>query len=143
MSSFETDLITQASQEQVVHACRYALGDMQVVIKQDNGISFLASEKLKMLGFTNPAKIEVRIQQVAGGQKILVKTSNAGFGPIQGSHVAGVAETFLSIFQYKLNESKSEAPKSGVADELMKLAKLKEQGLLSDDEFAAAKAKLL
>jgi len=35
------------------------------------------------------------------------------------------------------------ADSSSLADELQKLATLKEQGILSDDEFAAAKNKLL
>jgi len=35
------------------------------------------------------------------------------------------------------------AASSNIADEIQRLAALKEQGILSDDEFAAAKAKLL
>lgn len=37
----------------------------------------------------------------------------------------------------------SQAPAAGMLDQLKELAALKEQGLLSDDEFTAAKAKLL
>lgn len=37
----------------------------------------------------------------------------------------------------------SSAPSGGLADELAKLAALRDQGVLTDDEFAAQKAKLL
>ena len=143
MSSFKTERIFKATQEKVIHACRYALNELQLAIKQDKGTSFTANEKLKMLGFANPAKIEVDVKADTQGQKILVRTSNLGFGPIQGGHVKGVAETFLSKLMLKLEESASEAGTKGIADELQKLAALKEQGLLSDEEFTAAKAKLL
>jgi len=143
MSSFKTERIFKATQEKAIHACRYALNDLQLAIKYDKGTSFTANEKLKILGFANPAKIEVDIKADTQGQKILVRTSNLGFGPIQGGHVKGVAETFLSKFKFKLEESASEVGTKGIADELQKLAALKEQGLLSDEEFTAAKAKLL
>ena len=143
MSSFKSELTTKASQEKAVQACRYALKEMQLVIKKDDGAKFIANEKLRMLGFANPAKIEVDIQSANDTLRINVKASNIGLGPIQGSHVKGVAETFLSQVQLKLSEStKGESPKS-VADEIAKLAALKEQGLLSEEEYSMAKARLL
>jgi hypothetical protein len=44
--------------------------------------------------------------------------------------------------QYQQPPAPPAAP-ANVADEIQRLASLKEQGILSDDEFAAAKAKLL
>ena len=143
MSSFKSELTTKASQEKAVQACRYALKEMQLVIKKDDGAKFIANEKLRMLGFANPAKIEVDIQSANDTLRINVKASNIGLGPIQGGHVKGVADTFLSQVQLKLSEStKGESPKS-VADEIAKLAALKEQGLLSEEEYSMAKARLL
>jgi len=142
MSSFNTERTFKTTQEKASQACRYSLNEMQLAIKHDNGTSFTANEKFKMLGFVYPAKIEVETKSDAQGLKVLVRTSNLGFGPIQGGHVKGVAETFLSKLQFKLEESTSEAGITGIADELQKLAALKEQGILSDEEFAAAKAKL-
>lgn len=143
MSSFNTEQIFKATQEEAIRACRYCLNEMQLAIKQDNGTSFTANEKLKLLGFANPAKIEVDVKDDVLGQKILVRSSNLGFGPIQGGHVKGVAGTFLSKLQFKLEESTLEAGAKGIAEELQKLAALKEQGALTDEEFTAAKAKLL
>lgn len=45
--------------------------------------------------------------------------------------------------QYTPAPSPSQAPRSTTADELLKLASLKEKGLLTDEEFAAQKAKVL
>ena len=47
--------------------------------------------------------------------------------------------------QYQQPAPPAAAPAGGsnIADEIQRLASLKEQGILSDDEFAAAKAKLL
>lgn len=143
MSSFKSEVTTKAGQEKAVQVCRYALNEMQLVIKKDDGVKFIANEKLRMLGFANPAKIEVDIQPVNDTSRINVKTSNIGLGPIQGGHVKGVAETFLSQVQLKLSESiKGESQKS-VVDEIAKLAALKEQGLLSEEEYSMAKARLL
>ena len=47
-----------------------------------------------------------------------------------------------SLIANRMNASSSSSSVD-VADELAKLAKLKEQGILSDEEFAKAKAKLL
>lgn len=143
MSTFKTELIVQESQDKASQACRFSLSEMQLAIKQDDGLVFTANEKVKLLGFANPAKIEVKIQPDSRGQCISVCTSNVGFGPFQGDHVKGVAETFLSKLQLKLSESTQLGGTAGIADELQKLASLKQQGILTEDEFAAAKAKLI
>lgn len=143
MSSFKTELSVQATQGKASEACRYALSEMQLAIKHDDGLSFTANEKVKLLGFANPAKIEVKIQPGSDVLTIFVYTSNLGLGPFQGDHVRGVAETFLSKFQLKLGESTQAGGPSGISDELQKLASLKEQGILTEAEFIAAKARLI
>ena len=45
--------------------------------------------------------------------------------------------------QGKLAQRDAPAPSASVADELSKLSHLRDQGILTDDEFAAEKAKLL
>lgn len=143
MSSFKSEVTIKAGKEKAVQACRHALNKMQLVIKKDDGVKFIANEKSRMLGFANPAKIEVDIQPVNDTLRINMKASNIGLGPIQGGHVKGVAETFLSQVQLKHSEStKGVYPKS-IADEIAKLAALKEQGLLSEEEYSMGKARLL
>ena len=117
---------------------------MQMLVKQDTGSCFRADEKLR-LGFANPAKLEVSLTADGTGCRLSVKSSNLGFGPVQGGHVKGVAETFLSNVRLHLDRSSQQATSSpgGIADEIQKLGAMKDQGLLTDEEFAAAKAKLL
>lgn len=143
MSSHKISKTFEAPQASISQACRFALNEMQLAIKKDGNTVFIAKEKLKMLGFTNPAKIEVQISGDANRSNVLVNSSNMGIGPVQGGHVKSVAETFMSKVQYKLSESQAQTSRSSVADEIEKLASLKEKGLLSDEEFNAAKAKLI
>jgi hypothetical protein len=117
---------------------------MQMLVKQDTGSSFRADEKLRF-GFANPAKLAVSL--AADGESCLVsiRSSNLGFGPIQGGHVKGVAETFLSNVRLHLDRTSQQAKSAsgGIADDIQKLVVLNTQGLLTDEEFAIAKAKLL
>ena len=117
---------------------------MQMLVKQDTGSSFRADEKLR-LGFANPAKLEISLVADTAGSRLIVRSSNLGFGPIQGGHVKGVTETFLSNVRLHLDRSSQSATstRGGIADEILKLGAMKEQGLLTDEEFSAAKAKLL
>ena len=64
---------------------------------------------------------------------------------MQGRHVRGVAETFLSNLRLNLgNRSQSSvAEGSDIASQIQKLAELMQQGLLTEEEFTTAKAKLL
>ena len=77
--------------------------------------------------------------------EVAVNSSNFGFGPVQRGHVKGGAETFLSNVKLQLGKTQASAPSAGddLAGQLAKLAGMKAKGLLSDEEFAAAKVKLL
>ncbi|WP_413402398.1 MULTISPECIES: hypothetical protein [unclassified Synechococcus] len=70
--------------------------------------------------------------------------SNLGFGPIQTGYVRKIAENLLLILVAQLNQKKKSAPtqKDGLAGPIERLADMK-KSLLTDEEFAAAKAKLL
>ena len=65
-------------------------------------------------------------------------------GPIQGGHVKAVAETFLANVRMHIHDKKQDSsPAFDLASQLEKLAEMNAQVLLSDEEFAAAKAKRL
>jgi phage tail tape-measure protein len=65
-------------------------------------------------------------------------------GGVVGSEVGKkVGGKLLDKFASKDSESKRAGEKRDVTAELEKLAKLHKQGVLSDEEFKAAKAKLL
>ena len=143
MSSHKDSKLVSASIEKTAQACRFSFKEMQLLVKKDNGKDFVANEKIRF-GFANPAKLELELQSSGKETRIKVKASNFGVGPIQGGHVKAVLETFLSNVRLKINSDQKQAvPGSDLASQLQKLAEMKAQGLLSDEEFAAAKAKLL
>jgi len=145
MSSHKTEQRISGNIDTLAKACRFAFTQMQLQIKQDSGNKFVANEKINMLGFANPAKLTVLLSIEGNGCAVKVECSNLGFGPVQGRHVKGVAETFLTNLRLHLG-SKAEsvvAASFDIASQIAKLAELKQQGLLSEEEFAAAKAKLL
>ena len=125
-------------------ACRFAFNEMQMLIKNDTNKSFVANEKMRF-GFANPAKLQVDLSFHKGSTTINVKSSNLGIGPIQGGHVKGVSETFISNVKMQINKTQPASPMESIdlASQLEKLADLKAKGLLTEEEFAVAKAKLL
>ena len=66
-----------------------------------------------------------------------------GFGPIQGKHCRTVANTFINAVKFKSSENSSIESKSSDADELKKFSDLKDQGIITEEEFQAKKKKLL
>jgi hypothetical protein len=143
MSSYTTKAYIKADSNQLSQACRWSLNEMQVSIAQDAGSRFVAKEKGNLLSFANPAKLEINITPLQSGCTLSISSSNFGVGPVQGGHVKGVAETFLSKIRLKLSETPQQPSIPNLANELANLASLKDQGLLTEEEFTAAKAKLL
>lgn len=144
MSSHSTEQVLQAGLEASAQACRFAFNELQMQVKQDTGSSFRADEKLRF-GFANPAKLAVLLAADGESCRLSITSSNLGFGSIQGGHVKGVAETFLSNVRLYLDRTSQQAKSApgGIAADLQKLGALKDQGLLTDEEFSTAKAKLL
>lgn len=91
------------------------------------------------LQFTLPGGIESR-----GGILAAVDDENTFFFRTSENEIIEEIKAFIECKTSEARNSGNvgKAPVS-TADELLKLAKLKEQGLLSDDEFLKAKQKLL
>lgn len=141
MGSATDSFLVQATQTDISQAFRYAAKEMRLLVKKDSNSAFVGAER-QGLGFSWAAKIEASIKTGAGGQRISLKASNFGIGPVQSGHCKAVLETFRSIVSLKLSE-KSGSDTQGIAREIEDLAAMREKGLLTDDEFAAAKSKLL
>ena len=130
-------------QETVKKACRYAFKEMQVAVQNESENSFTANEKQGLLAYANPAKIEVSISSSGENTSLDVNVSNFGFGPIQGKHCRSVANTFINAVKVKATETSVSAAPVSEADELKKYAELKDQGIITEEEFQAKKKKLL
>ncbi len=142
MSSYKENFVIENDSENVKQSCRYAFKEMQVMVKKEEGNEFIANEKFSF-GFSNPAKIEVSVIPEGDSTTLKLKVSNMGFGPIQGKHCLTVANTFINAVKFKSSENSSIESKSSDADELKKFADLKDQGIITEDEFQAKKKKLL
>ncbi len=86
-------------------------------------------------------KLELAVETADSGSLLLVKGSNFGFGPIQSNHVKGQVGNFMNRLQLALEQPTASG--AGLSAELEKLSGLHQQGILTDDEFAAAKNRLL
>ena len=142
MSSHTESFEIEKDYENVKQSCRYAFKEMQVMVKKENDKGFIANEKFSF-GFSNPAKIEVSIIPENKSTTLKLKVSNMGFGPIQGKHCQTVANTFINAVKFKSSEKPSPESSNSEADELKKFAELKDQGIITEEEFNSKKKQIL
>jgi hypothetical protein len=95
------------------------------------------------------AELAISVTPDGDGAQMVVNGSIFGYGPIQKNHLKGQMGRFLNEITTSLEVTEASTTKNSitgsgsVADEVKKLADLHAQGLLTDVEFATAKAKLL
>ena len=142
MSSHKENFVIEHDSENVKQSCRYAFKEMQVMVKKEKGNEFIANEKFSF-GFSNPAKIEVSVVPEGNSTTLKLKVSNMGLGPIQGKHCRTVANTFINAVKFKSSENSSTESKNSDADELKKFAELKDQGIITEEEFNIKKKQIL
>ena len=142
MSSHKENFVIEYDSENVKQSCRYAFKEMQLMVKKENGNEFIAIEKFSF-GFSNPAKIQVSVIPKDNSTTLKLKISNLGLGPIQGNHCRTVANTFINAVKFKSSENSSSESTNSDADELKKFAELKDQGIITEDEFNAKKKQIL
>jgi len=104
-------------------------------------------------GFTWPARIDVQIVEISDAScDLRLDGSIAGMGPIQRNHLQGQMGRFLNNLSLLLDRQQnsqstaiSHKPGNGnsMSEELARLKSLRDDGVLTDEEFAAAKSKLL
>jgi len=109
MSSHSDTQIFDCDLDTAAQACRFAFKLMQLMVNRDSGKTFEANEKFKLASFTNPAKLNVNLSVDGNRTSIGVKSSNLGYGPIQGGHVRGVAETLFSNIRLQLSNNGASA----------------------------------
>jgi Short C-terminal domain len=95
-----------------------------------------------------PVQVRFQVQALDNGSsRIHLAGSNRGIGPIQKNHMRGqvgaVANKIRLAGARRPSGSGAAMPAADLAGQLERLGKLRSEGLLSDAEFAAAKARLL
>lgn len=116
-----------------------ALGADRISIKE------IAS---KITGFTWPARIDVVIQTLGVDKcRVSLFGSITGAGPIQRNHLQGQMGRFLNQLSLLTDRhSQNSAPidnDRSFSEEIARLKKMHDEGVLTDEEFSAAKARLL
>jgi hypothetical protein len=129
-------------------ACRRAISDLGWRVLEDEGARLVVKEvSPQTTSFTWSAKIEVAIQENGSSSEILLNGSITGMGPIQKGHLRGQVGALKNKIALEAQDasadSKSAPGSDEISGELERLAGLHKDGVLTDQEFARAKARLL
>ena len=153
MSKHEQTFQLPVAPETALLYCQEVSNEMgwRVLEVSRQGIS-IKEVSPQVTSFTWPARIDVKIQNSnAGNCVIQLFGSVTGMGPIQRNHLQGQMGRFLNALSIHVDKKSavpaqqptSSANSVSLAEELGKLHELFEKGILSADEFAAAKTRLL
>tara|TARA_Y100001968_G_scaffold233150_1_gene216044 strand:+ start:203 stop:637 length:435 start_codon:yes stop_codon:yes gene_type:complete len=143
MASHQESESFDVDQDDLILSCRASLNEMANWKISKEGENFFEAKK-SMTFNENPQDLKITIAQQQESCVLNVKGSMFGLGPIMTGKARESVRTFLSGVKLKLADlTKQNTSTGGIAEELEKLADMKEKGFLSDEEFAAAKAKLL
>ena len=143
MASHQESETFEVDQSELMLACRASLSEMANWKISKEGEYFFEAKK-SMTFNENPQDLYITVTQTKGSCVLDIRGNMWGFGPIMTGKTRESVRTFRSGVKLKLADRSQGNPSSGgLADELEKLSAMKDKGLLSEDEFAAAKAKLL
>jgi hypothetical protein len=139
------DLPAEAAEQ----ACRRAISALGWRLLEDDGRRLVVKEvSPKVTSFTWAAKVEVVVEGDGDGSEVLLNGSITGMGPVQKGHLRGQ----LGALKNKIDLAAQDATASDgsgaagvveISGELERLAGLHQSGVLTDEEFAQAKAQLL
>lgn len=129
--------------------CRQAVADLGWRVL-DQGPDFVRCKEVAVSGlsFTWPAEVQLVVESDEPGvSTVYLDGKIFGLGPIQKGHLQGQMGNLRNRIELLATQ---QAPAPGgragggsLSEELEKLAALKKQGLLTEEEFQQAKARLL
>ena len=149
MSKFRDELHIPLPSDKAGAVVRQAVADCGWGIKEQGPGRVVAR-----VGFgatRNPSSIEVLTRDDQGAGSLVVLNGRIlGVGPIQKGHLKAEVGKLANAIKVAVASAQKDAPAPGVevarstmADRLRELASLRDEGLLTDDEFAEQKAKVL
>ncbi len=147
MSRHADEFILKVPFQEAVELCSEAVSGLGWEILEQTGPRIVCQEKMpEVTSFTWSAKVEIELS--AHGQDatwIHLEGSIFGFGPLQSRHVKGQVGRLRN--EIEVTAKKRAAPTgggaSGLSAELEKLSDLRQRGVLTEEEYRKAKAKLL
>lgn len=128
----------------VEQACRRAISDLGWRLLEDDGRRLVVKEvSPKATSFTWSAKVEVVVEEVGASSEVLLNGSITGMGPVQKGHLRGQLGALRNKIDLAAQDAAAEDGVGEVSGELERLGGLHQSGVLTDEEFAQAKAQLL
>ena len=128
--------------------CREAIAELNWMVIEEYATGLLCKEPQEVISFNWAATAEISLNEGSrkGATRVTISARNFAWGRIQKNHLAGQ----VGNLRNKMAVSASRMAKSGKAQgdgdlsaELERLADLHGRGILTDEEFATAKARLL
>jgi hypothetical protein len=128
--------------EQIV---RQAIADLGWRVLEDDGRRLVVKEVTpNSISFTWAAKIEVVISEEEDGfTEVALRGSIVGAGPVQSGHLRGQVGNLKNRIAAAGAAQAPAVATGGISGELQRLVQLHKDGVLTDDEFARAKAQAL
>jgi hypothetical protein len=151
MSKYNEDFNVNLSVEELMVVCKEVVANLgwAVLGQSQNTIKCKETGKFDINKANFFAEVEIILSANAGNTKISLNGSVFGMGPFASKHILGEVKKLRNMIDVEANQFKNKLNKQpnianiSVASELEKFASLHSQGVLSDDEFKAAKNKLL
>ena len=154
MAKYSRVFVVEGNPDDVFLACQRTVNHMGLAVKSMTGHAMVLRQAM---GLTkNPVTLDVSIRSAREGSSNL-KLDGSTFGvntPWQRRAVEETMTKFANGVSVELQQADSRSassrpepppaePEVTVADELGKLADLRDRGILSDEEFQEQKSKLL
>lgn len=149
MSKYNQTVRLEVPADELLVLCQKVFQEFGWRVQEVRRSGITAKEVVgQVTGFTFPARIDLQIKTRAdGSSELQISGSISGLGPIQSNHLKGQVGRFLNSLSLKIDTAKSERAHSVVpaslSSQLRDLAELHSSGVLTDDEFQVAKARLL
>jgi hypothetical protein len=148
MSRHRDSLRVAVDADAAEQACRAAISELGWRVLEDDGRRLVTKEVTpQAISFTWSAKIEVLVEEDGDESEIRLNGSITGMGPVQKGHLKGQVGALKNKIGLAAQDSHAvESPPEDADDvtgKLERLADLRENGVLSEEEFARAKAQIL
>jgi len=151
MSKHNDEFFVNFTPNFVMDACCEAIANLGWRIMEKNDTKIVCKEVSNVSAVailvTYPVNIDISISSSKIGTQIVLKGSNFGFGPVQSGHVKGQVGNIRNRIELALNKTKPPEsvtqPTQDIAAQIKKLSDLRDQGILSEAEFVAAKTRIL
>ena len=148
MSKYREEFNLSLSLDDSLRVCREAVADIGWRVMEQTATRLTCKEVTpQVTSFTWAAKVEILLSNDRPNEtRVVLDSSIFGFGPIQSGHLKGQVGNLRNKIELAASKSNSPAdaqPLGSLAFELEQLAQLHTEGKLSDEEFQAAKSKII